>query len=491
MPKRHLRASLLLLGFAALAGGCDITDLDINHSPNAATEAQGNLLFPTALAAIASNRSIEMQPGTAEFVQIWASNGSASVFTDPERYVISPFTAGNVGAGIDGTSLRNLSLTEQQALASDPAKPNAAAQAEIMMAYDFLLLTQLYGDIPYTEALDGAQFPNPHFDSQESVLHGIVAKLDSATARINTTDAAGKLTTGDLVFGGDMAKWTQFANSLKLRTLMIIRNKDGSVDPQISSLLSQPLIRDNADEADIPYFITTGNENNLWKLNDQFGGFIGVGPEGNGFIFAGKTLVDLMESLGDPRIDTYFALPVDLSTGDAIPGATHVGQEAGVFTYDNVSMVSQNIIREDWPSRMATAAEVWLFEAEFLATQGDLAGAHTSYVNGVQAGLDYFDGKSGDISAADKAAYVSSLPSFSSQAQALDAIHAQQYVEVLDRAPENWTQWRRTHYPDLPLPVNAQLGDIIRRFPYPNDEQSANPNAPSSPPLDQPMWFEN
>jgi hypothetical protein len=490
---RSLRAPLLLLGFAAMAGGCDITDLDINHSPNAATEAPGNLLFPTALAAVASNRSIEMQPATAEFVQIWASNGSASVFTDPEVFVISPFTNGNVWGALYGTSLRNLTLLHQQSLEAEPARTNAAAQADIMTAYVFLTLTQLFGDIPYTEALNGTEFPNPHFDSQESVLRGLVAKLDSATAEIDPENGGTPLTDGDLVYGGDLDQWTMFANSLKLRTLMLIRDKDASADAQISALLSLPLIRDNADEADIPFFNETGGENNLWKLNDQFAGFVGVGPEGNGFLFAGKTLVDLMKDLGDPRIDTYFALPVDLEAADGtVVSDEHIGQEAGVFTYDNVSMVSRNIIREDWPSRMVTAAEVWLYEAEFKATQGDLVGAHTSYAEGVKAGLDYFDGKPGAISGADKEAYLSSLPAgFASQSQALEAIWAQQYIEVFDRAPENWTQWRRTHYPDLPLPVNAQISDIIRRFPYTDDELSSNPNAPTDrPSLTTPMWFE-
>jgi hypothetical protein len=154
-------------------------------------------------------------------------------------------------------------------------------------------------------------------------------------------------------------------------------------------------------------------------------------------------------------------------------------------------MVSQNIIREDWPNRIVPAAEVWLYEAEFRALRSDLAGAYTSYRTGVLRALDYFDGKPGAISAARKTAYLAVLPqSFSNQASALEAIHAQQYIEVLDRSPENWTHWRRTKYPQLPLPEQAALGSIVRRYAIPNSELSANPNSPGPVPLDRPMWFE-
>jgi hypothetical protein len=157
-----------------------------------------------------------------------------------------------------------------------------------------------------------------------------------------------------------------------------------------------------------------------------------------------------------------------------------------VFQYgDETSSISQNIIRPDWPSRMVTAAEVWLYEAEFLASTAGAAAAEESYNNGVQRALDYFDGKPGAIPAAEKQAYIDALPPATVQ-----NVWTQQYIEVFDRAPENWTQWRRTHYPDLPVPEQAALGDIIRRYPLPPDELSANPNAPGQIPLDQPMWFE-
>lgn len=493
---RKLRPLLiLLLAVPVLAACSDVFDLNINKDPNAATSVKGDYLMPTVLTTMAENKSIEFGPDMQFFTQIWASNGSAGVFTEPENYSqISPYTTGNTWGQMYTTVLKNLKLMKDQALAADPQQVNTAAQAMILSAYTFWINTMLWEQVPYTEALDGVDFPHPHFDDQQTILTGLVAKLDSAVALANANGPAG-VTDGDLMYGGDMDLWVRFANSLKLRVLMELKSGGDAVDAQITAVLSQPLIRANDQEADIPFFNTTGNENNVWKLNNMFGGFIDVG-NGNGFLFAGKSLVDQMQNVSDPRISTYFELPTDLCGAGNTPATTYIGQEAGVFDYcgAQIATVSQNIIRRDWPGRILSASEVWFNDAEFKASNGDLSGAFAAYQSGVQVGLDYFDGKPGAISTADKTAYMSSLGTgFADQATALDAIHAQQYIEVFDRAPENWALWRRTHYPDLPLPQNATLGNIIRRFPYPPNELSANPNAPTNsngPGLDVPMWYE-
>ena len=491
-----LRGRLLMVLLPVVLSGCEgILDLDINEDPDAATEVPGDLLMPTVLATIGSNRAMEIFDNT--FIsQVLASNGSAGVFLGPERHNISSFTAGNTWGQFWTTGLKNLFLMRQQALTEEPVRPNVAAQGEIFSAYIFWLLTTLWETTPYGEALNGDEFPQPRFDDQETVLRGIVQKLDSAVALIDESSSAQPgVGDGDLLYGGNMSLWRRFGNSLKLRTLMMIHNQDPSVDTQIAAVLTEPLIRENFQEAAIPFFDMPDNEHNVWKLNDLFGGFVNA-QNGNGFIFAGETLVDLMKELDDPRLSTYFELAVtdfNFPEGGGIATFEYFGQRASVANYNDgvTSMLSQNIIREDWPNRILPAAEVWLYEAEFLSISGDLGPAHASYTAGVDRALGYFDAKPGGISAARKVEYLGSLPQFfPSTNAALEAIWAQQYIEVLDRSPENWTHWRRTKFPAMALPEQAALGTVIRRYPMPPDELSSNPNAPSGIPLDQPMWFE-
>jgi hypothetical protein len=473
--------------------------LDVNTDPNAATEVSPDLLFPTVLANVAANRAIEIMPSNAFFVNIWAPNGSTGVFINPDRYIISPFSTGNTWSNWYGTSMRNLTLMIEAAETNEPARPNVAAQAKMMQAYLFFSLTMMWEDIPFTQSQDPEEFPEPEFDDQETVLRGVITMLDEAIAQTQQGEAA--VGDGDLIYGGDMDKWVRFANSLKLRTYMFLRNQDTSVDSEIEALLnSAPLIRTNADEASIPFFDNNDNANNLWTLNNLFGGFTDAG-NGNIFVYAGETLVDIMNDLDDPRRETYFAFRTD-DDGATFVEESYVGQTAGVSGFGGpTNAVSQNIIRRDWPNRMLTASEVLFYEAEFLATTGDLPGAYDAYIAGVRASLDFLApytvldsraGESDGISEADKDDYIANLPaSFTSENQALEAIHTQQYIEVLDRAPENWSHWKRTKFPTLNVAQNADLGDVIRRFPYPPSEISSNPNTPQDPILDTPMWFEN
>ncbi len=472
--------------------------LDVNTDPNAATEVSPDLLFPTVLANVAANRAIEIQPSGSFFINAWAPNGSTGVFINPDRYIISPFSTGNTWSNWYGVSGRNLTLMIDAAENIEPIRPNVAAQAKILRAYLFWSITMMWEQVPFSEASDPDQFPEPAFDDQETVLWGVIDMLDEAINQIQLGEPA--VDEGDLVYDGDMLGWLKFANSLKLRTYMFLRNQDASVDSEIADLLNNAeLIRDNDYEAAIPFFDSNDNANNVWVLNNLFGGFSGAG-NGNIFIFAGETLVDIMNELEDPRRNTYFSYAV--YDGSTIEAEEFIGQTAGVSGWGGTtSMVSQNIIRRTWPSRMLTASEVLFYEAEFLASTGDLGGAHQAYIDGVRASLDFLDpfttnapgfGSLNGIPEAEKTAYIESLPSsFSNQTEALEAIHTQQYIEVLDRAPENWSHWRRVKFPELSVAENANLGDIIRRFPYPPSEIAANPNTPQDPPLDTPMWFEN
>ncbi len=493
--RHHMTRLLAVLTLAVFSTGCE-SFLDVNTDPDAATAVPGDLLLPAALATIQSNRTIEIGPGNAIFVNIWNSNGSTGVFNEPGRYILSSFTVGNSWSAFYGTALRNLTLMREQALEADPVRENVVAQADIMRAYVFWVLTMLWEDIPFTQATDGANFPQPEFDSQETVLRGIVAMLEEAVERADPDGVAG-VVGGDLLYDGDMENWIRFANSLRLRTLMFIRNQDPSVDSQIEALLNGPLIREHAHEARFPFFDTPGNENNVWRLNTNFGGFTGAG-NGNIYLFAGSDLVDLMNDLDDPRRATYFAFAMnDLSAagGGGVATDEYHGQRAGVRSWNDArtSAISQNIFRRDWPNRIIPAAEVWFYEAEFRAEQGQLGQAHASYIAGVERALNFFNGQPGAISAGDQTAYLASLPqSFTSTSGALNAIWAQQYIEVFDRAPENWAHWKRTKYPALEVAEQAALGDIIRRYSQATAEAAANPNSNARVgiPLDQPMWFE-
>lgn len=452
-------------------------DLDINSDPLSATTVDPNLLFPTVMVSVSSNRTVELNSLNIQ-AQHWTSGGSAGVFRNPEVYIISPNTTNNVWVGQYSTALRNLQQMRSLVAANNPNALNIVGQAKIYEAFVFLNLTQLYGDIPFSEATQVGEFPNPKFDAQEDVLRGIVGRLDEGIDLLNTdTDI---ISNGDLIYQGDKENWIRFANSLKLKTLMLIANVDpASVQGELQAVASQPLIENNSQNAYLPFSDVGGNENPLWKTLDNFAGGVNV------FWYSGSTLVNLMNSNDDPRRATFF---------DEEDGGVYVGQDQGVFSGTGISNISLNILRPDLEDRYATASETYFFLAEAVVKGYITGDAEDYYMKGLQASLDSYDGQPGEISQADKDAYLASsrgsLDGLSDD-EAIRQINEEQYVSLFTQGLEALTHWKRTKTPEFMLPENAALTDIIRRYPYPNSEISSNPNAPSVPALDMPMWFEN
>jgi len=479
MKKKNFIHRLVLPVVTALViFSCEDSIEGINTDPLAATVIEADLLLPQVLVAgLSANRTVELN-AMNQHSQSWSATVGFGVFVNPERYNISANTTNNVWVGHFTTALRNLSQMKILTEANRPEARNIIGQAQVLEAFAYLNLTQIFGDIPFSEAIQVADFPNPNFDSQEQILRGIPSLIDEALTNLSTD--TGIVEAGDLVYGGDRELWVRFANSLKLKALMLIANVDpASVQSEIQAVANQPLITDVSQEAELNYTEVPGNENPIWKTIDQFGGGV------NTFWGAGIPLVDIMNASSDPRRATYFDTNED---GD------YVGQVQGVFSTEGVSTISLNIVRPDWADRYMTASEVNFFLAE-AALLGYISGdANAFYQAGIQASLDYFDGLPGAIAQADKDAFLASARASiagDSQADALLKIHEETFVANFTRAIESWTDQRRNGVPELTLPEGAVLTNFIKRYQIPLSEVTANPNAPDVEDLTTPMWFEN
>ena len=482
--KKIIKYTLIVLGTLAFTACEDL--LDVNTDPLVATSANADLLFPDVLVSLSNTRTVEISLGSGTIAQHY--EGAFGVFGNAALGTLSTFTTGNTWSALYLTCLKNLVLAEQEAASAEPPNNNIVAQSRILQGFVYYNLTTLWEDIPFTEAVGEAT--EPVSDRQEVVLNGVVSMMDEATALIDRDPGSPRVNSGDLLYAGDMEKWERFANSIKLKSLMLIANKDASVTSQIASTMSQPLITSVEDEAEFQYFNNPGDYNPIWATLNNFAG--GANPE---WIMGSTTLQGVLEEMNDPRLSTYYDEsdePARVGTGNFAPGAT-----PGSFgEFADHSIVSFNIIRPDAPDRYITSSEIVLMMSEAVAkgwAPGGMSEADRLYRIGIALSMVYYDGKPGQISPEESIGFINSLPALASlnPGDAVAAIQLQIYVATFFRTPEAWTQWRRTKVPDLVLPRGSLLSDIMRRWAYPPDEKGANRNTPSDQPLDTPMWFEN
>jgi hypothetical protein len=489
--------------------------LNINDDPNTATPDQlaqvpGNLL-PPAATALATNKTTEHL-----YVRSWQQTWSGAffgLFVDGDDYVVAGTQRNNTYVTPYSTVTGNLTeiIGFTESLKENPdqvpySPSNVQAQAEILRQYTYLYMSEFFGAIPYEQANQIEQFPNPEPDPQEDIIRGVIANLDSAVTQINPNEPG--ITSSDFFYNGNLENWRRLANSVKLKAYFLLLSgndsetgsdiegvvSDGTVEEEINALVGEPLIAANAQNFAFRYQDQATQRNGFFAVGNQFAG-------GENVHYAcSEALVDEMLDLDDPRIRLY-------CQEDQVPGAPeYTGLAQGSagspqppppdFATGTIqeSMVSDLFHRPTAPEEFATAAEIWLLRAEWQLRQDNPSTARSNMVTGIEQSVNELNTYASEmgvtpISQSDLNNYTSSLPSASNLT--LEDVQRQQWLDYFERAPEGWTHWRRTKVPDLEAPSTATTSDrgIIRRINVPTAVLSANPNIESRN-KETPMWFE-
>ncbi|WP_210519593.1 SusD/RagB family nutrient-binding outer membrane lipoprotein [Hymenobacter terricola] len=223
-----MKPILKLLFAAALttaATGCK-DFLDNNANPNVATSVTPDALLANALVTTAANYTGGVAAGSnynsySSFAAgFWGKSGTVSGFSQERTYVYST----TYYQALWNNTYDNLEDYQQIQTQGATTYPNHAAIARIMKVYNFLLLVDEYGDIPYTNALKGLGNTTPSYDKAADIYKDLIVQLKGAIADINAVPA-GAVVVGneDVVFNGGaagMTRWKRFANSLRLRILL-------------------------------------------------------------------------------------------------------------------------------------------------------------------------------------------------------------------------------------------------------------------------------
>ncbi|HTE28546.1 SusD/RagB family nutrient-binding outer membrane lipoprotein [Flavitalea sp.] len=435
-----------------------------------------NLSFPVA--------TLTYEMGIVQ--QVISPNGgvlAGANFNQDNRNLLSP---------IWQAYYRNVIRNTRDVIANtkeSPTRGNLMNMGRILQAFAFMILTDTYGDIPYTEGGLGysEQVFLPKYDAQQAIYTDIIKELTEASAALD----AGKPTeAGDILYAGNIVQWKKFGYSLLLRAGMHITKADAAkADATVKAAFAGGVITLNADNA-----IMRHDANYLHPIGNTLNG-----TEGANFYLA-KPFVDQLKNTNDPRLSaiairyvgaksgpeqvpavgtTDPARQIGLAMGKDNGGATAAAAADGLASYYEYSQVDRRrLTKGTVPAFFVTAAQTLLLLAEAAQRGWVTTGTAKGYYDlGVTAHMQELG--THDANAAVPASaiqpYLTANPF--NPPTAMQQIGTQYWIVSFLNGSEAWANFRRTGFPALA--ANPYVGDIpagtfIRRITYPLSEISAN-----------------
>jgi hypothetical protein len=360
---------------------------------------------------------------------------------------------------------------------------NNHAMARIWKVYLMHRLTDVYGDIPYTEGgYSGDGLINPVYDTQEEIYHDLFNQLDQALMDLET-EVPGRFSTQDIIYQGDIARWQRFASTLKLRIALRLKH----VDPALAQV--------KAEEA-LETGLFLSNEDNAQEISgDQRGNFGSPIYQitTNLFAFAqsfkaSASLVDYMKgnhqyrdggspSGADPRLTVL----IDENENGEIVGIRngHTAEYYDLhpeFATEGSWFLFHNNVYE--PVTIMSYAESLFLEAEaaLLGYSGTSSTAAALFRAGIEASMAYMEVDPGSYAADEETLFLALVDNEAK----MERIIYQKWIAMFPDSHEAWAEQRRTGYPVVvkrtgdDFEVGITGGTIPNRVPYPEGELNTN-----------------
>jgi len=510
MKKIFLYAAMII-GALLISPGCRKDYNTINTNPATYSQATFDPNFVLTSAQLGYSGSQDFSYDTWRANLIYCSTmmqGFSSVISywAGDKYILNSgytaaywgFSAGTTTGG-DGAYPEQVRPIEDvvQSTTGKPQYNNLHQIARIMRALIFERITDLYGDVPYSQAglgyYDKTYFPA--YDPQQSIYSNMLSEVSDAVGQLN---ASGDIATGDKYFQGNVAEWKKFGNTLILRMAMRLTKIDPATAKTWVTKVVGATMTSNADNAFLLGDATGGRT--TINRNSQI--LLGDGGQENFYTRWSATFINQLKSTNDPRLGVVAvtnlyvndqtkaqnpaanASPAaqkgmpngkDLS---GIPGQT-VGSDPSFTAFTDYSSPAPALIKRNGPTFVLTYAESELLWAEAAQSFGIGGSAAQHYHDGVVAAITYLSqyDAAATVTSAAAETFVTNNPY--NPATGLQQINTQYWVltnTMLDFY-ETWSNWRRSGFPVLTpvnYPGNNTGGTIPHRFPYPIIEAGTN-----------------
>jgi len=449
------KLALFLIILIGVTVSCTKDFEDYNTDTKRATEVPGNFVFANAIKALG-----DQEASTNVNLNVWklfAQYWTETTYTDESNYDI---VNRNIASLLFRTYYRDIlsdlkearRLIESEVVAGEAAtvaKENRLHIITIVENYCYHSLVDMFGDIPYSEALDIDNI-SPKYDDAFEVYKSLLTSTKTATDALNA--AHGSFDEGDLYLHGDVAMWKKFGNTFIVR--MAINLAD--VDNALAKSYIEGAYAGGFEFGEDVHLAYPGGTNS----NPLFQDLVQSGR--NDFVPA-NTIVDIMNNLNDPRRDDYFEI-----NGDAYTG--------GLYGYSNpfsqFSHIADEIQEETYPMVIMDYTELAFYLAEAAARGYSVGGsAEDHYKNGIKSSILHWGGTEQDFND-----YYAQAAVTYAAGSWKEKIGTQAWLAYYVRGFVGYTSWRRLDFPTLNIPEAPETpdGQVPKRFTYPINEQTLN-----------------
>ncbi|MCC6280908.1 MAG: SusD/RagB family nutrient-binding outer membrane lipoprotein [Saprospiraceae bacterium] len=479
---------LLVLGLGLPFTSCK-DYLDVNIDPNQSTTSRIDLQLSSAQLEASIGIGQRIYPQLSILCQ-YQTGGPGVSLGDPDQHKWASSEGNELFTRLYRSNV-NLDF-----IIKTSTELNYVAIAKIMKAYNFQVCADIFGDIPYAEALKGdiadGSIVHPKYDSAKDVVYPALEKeLKEAIDLISRGGTFIHPGADDLIYHGDMVLWDKFAHTLLLK--MYLR-QGAAGQAKLAALYSSDdqFVIETADEAKVSFPGGATGSNPSWTAANST-------SLGN-FYVATTTFLDYLSATQDPRIDAYF---------DPTPGGTHAGLNPGdiqnapinaTFSRPAGAKVTGGglMFSPTAPVFFISAWEGNLLLAEAAARGWITSDVDALYAAGVHASFEYLGL---DATAADD--YLAAGGAIDASNK-IKSIALQKWTCMNNLQPvESWIETRRLDSPATP--IFASAGGIFKSptlnalgtgvfpsiLPYPENEESLNQSFPGQHPLTAKVFWDN
>jgi hypothetical protein len=495
-PIKALKPILIVI-LIIINGSCTEHFEELNTDPNFPTDVPAINIFTQVI--IHSVDGEVSNPWGTFWSQQWS--GAEMVAREKDRYMIGNYeylrghyytdlldleiiirkATGKVENGSEEESIENTGLL---------------AAARIMRVWIFHLLTDMLGDIPYSESLTGLEedvIYQPGYDTQENIYMDLLRELEEANGLLEDLSVVNNFGSGDLFFDGDPEQWKKFGNSLKLRMLNRCAGTPWSytydmagtgtltttpglaaypdADAEIAAILNDPaghpVLSGNGDNVMLTYPGLPPYRQPTYEL-----------LSGTTYIVMSETMIDWLKDRNDPRIEVY-----SQKTDSSLHGESeaYIGLQNGRDQEANISSISRLGTRIGYdpkaPLYLLTYDEIEFIKAEHFLRAVNESAAQLAYESGIMASMERW----GVV--LDTSAYLEGpgvdLDSAGNEGEKYQRILEQKWAGMFGQGWQAWHEVRRTGFPsrvfeyELEGTIYPDLGMPIRMS-YPTSEETEN-----------------